>query len=623
MYLLFNSSLARALLFIVFWIVVPGFAMVSFFVGRLSLLNALIGFYLGLAQFSALFFISRLVSAFYMVMIVVPPGFSVAFIVYKCVLWFKNGRKAGLDGGGKYLGFAVAAAVGIYFSFYMTVYSVRAVTYIVNPDFLWHMGNIWTLAYSPGFEDIRVAGMVFKYHYFSDLIWAGAKVATGIDVFDAVLRLPVALVPLLMSAGLCELMKKLVKNRWLACAGAVVILVAGPMFGRYNDFSYQWATNVNAVGVALPAGIALVLYTHSTLERKTVAWKQLVVSMLLMAVLSGLKGPFALCVLMGTVGVSLFRLRWKAPYPKRWIIYVAGQLAAFFIVWLLLLSTGLNEGYIKSWQPLYSVHTAAVLKPVLDGLGNGMIARLAALPMHLVVIFGLMVVPFLISCVKYIKAFFAKTQVEDITQFTLACSVAPVIVFYMLDLTGRSQFYFMYFAVPFVIGLGLGELETVFLPWLKGKKILCGGAAVAAAALFVFSVCNNYYEQPYPAYTPSEVEAVEWLKQNVGKDERVATNKHGTMYLATGISGRKFWLEGSSYAKNSGVTEEMLQGQRETSNKLFMENVKDKDKIAKEIGVSWLLQYTRETDPELLAMPGDGFELVWQDEDALIWHRTG
>lgn len=620
--LFLRTPALQAAVYLVFWLYLPGMALAQVLVkaeGRAQ--KILYAFFLGTAFLFILYYCGALLGSALPVRLV-PPLLGAGYLVY-CALVRREQTLAQLRSfwQGAVSPLPWLAAAGVWFSFLLTTVAIGGPGEISNPDYLWHMGNVHTLAALPGVEDIRVTGMDFRYHYFSDLIWASGKLAVGLDPYYSILRFSALLAPVPMACSVWLLLRGVLKKPWFAGICAGVALFCAPLYGVYNDFSYQWGSNVNAVGVAVPCGLLLILHMVKGLEAPRVSWRFVLVAFVLACLTTGFKGPFALCAMGAVLGAGLVRLRYKKRPPKRWLFAVLAIVGGFLLVWALLLRTGLNEDYIKSWQPFYSVFTAEVLARPLIALGEGVFARAVLMPLHLVVIFGVFALPFLFAYVRFVARFIGGRGCPDGVLAALAGAVSSLLVFYMLDLTGRSQFYFMYFATPLVAAVAANEVEHFWMPVLVRRKraVIRIIAAGLSAVMVLFAAAHPMWEPGQPTYSPSEVEAAYWLRDNVATEEKVATNRHHSMYLVSGLAGVRFWLEGDLYARNSGKTVEMLAEQRDLGDDLFRDGVGGKAELARQLEVEWLLQYKSFVADDLHAAPGDGFTLAFAGEDVLIW----
>lgn len=521
--------------------------------------------------------------------------------------------------------------LGVALSYWYTSRLYATPNTVWNPDYQWHMGNMYTLA-EPGFADIRVLGMDFRYHYFSDLFFAIGRVVLGLNPYECAMRFPALLVPLLMVPCFELLLRDVVPVRWqrfLLCGAGLYLF---SLNGAYNDYSYQWLSNINSVGLALPCALLFLLETRQ-LQQAVRAGEKAPVSTvalmtMLMLLLTGFKGPFAVCALAAGAGYTLLCWIKRQRLGRVWYVACFAVAAAFLLVWALLLRNGLNDDYVQSWRPFTSVGHAVVLAPLIRALGDSVWAHLLLLPLHFILIAGIFSLPFIAACVRLVARLFRRGAVWE-SDFSALCTAGAVLslaAFYLFDLTGRSQNYFMYFAVPLIVRAAVPEM----LLWGKAAARLAGakrlvaraGTALVLAAALVCSGLLVYRENGYIYYSEEEMGAVAWIEENVPRDSLLAVNRHGAFYMLSGYTGRRFYIEGTAYAKNSGYTSNRLEEQTLQNDSLFMQQTPNAQRLAlaKELGIQYLVQWKSEMAPDELKAPfGDGFQLCFTSNDVDIW----
>ncbi len=518
-------------------------------------------------------------------------------------------------------------AAGVWYSYYLTNIRFSTPDTVYSADMQWHMGNIYTLA-APGFQDIRIFGMTFRYHYFADLLYAAGRIVFGFLPYNCVLRFPALLTPALMGLSVYLLAGLAVQKRWLRALVAAVVLYVFPLFGRYNDFAYQWLTNVNAVGVAVPCMILVLLVVRAS---NTLSVRRLLPLLALAtAVLAGLKGPFAVCVVAGAVGAPLYALLKKDPHLRRWLAVSGGIALGFLPVWFALLRGGMNSAYLFTDRLLMAVSHADVLSRPIIALGDNFLARLVFLPVQYLFVTGIFGIPFLFALVRALISLFRRGKaVETADFFYIFGAFLSFGAYYYYDMIGRSQNYFLLGACVLMVVPALGELRR----WgaalaAKPRPLKTGGAAAGiAVAVFcaVFSAFHPMLEDHIGLYTKNELRAIQWIIDNVPDDALIAVNRHEAFYLVSGFTGKRIYLEGTRYAKNSGVTEAMLAGMIAQNDSLFDAAVPSAQRTGtmQALGIDYLVQWKNSyTDTELTAPLGDDFEVCFVSDDVLIWQRS-
>ncbi|MEG1985311.1 MAG: hypothetical protein RR009_08495, partial [Oscillospiraceae bacterium] len=259
------AATSGALMFVVYAVVC------IYFPGRLVIgkcrnlspsLRFLLGFYAGMAVSILMYYLCCLIHTFLPLQIILPMLGS-AYIV----MWIKaqtgTDIKKSIDKmvrkvADNHLVIWCIAAAMVY-SFYLLNVRYSTPSTVWNPDFQWHMGNIYTLAGSFDFSDIRVEGMTFTYHYFCDLFYAIGRIIFGFKPFICVMRFPTLITPLLVLSSVSALFENIpIKNVNTRYIAAFAVMMFTPLYGANNDLSYQWLTKINSVAFALPCGVAVV-----------------------------------------------------------------------------------------------------------------------------------------------------------------------------------------------------------------------------------------------------------------------------------------------------------------------------------------------------------------------------
>ena len=137
----------------------------------------------------------------------------------------------------------------------------------------------------------------------------------------------------------------------------------------------------------------------------------------------------------------------------------------------------------------------------------------------------------------------------------------------------------------------------------------------------VCSILNPERTAGFETLTQSEIEGINWIKENTDRDALFAINDpcpDWKSFYYSGFSERRFYIESYFYAKNSGRTPEDLKPQIDKNNEIFTS--KDTRAIAQELGVDYLVYFDRSgTAPELLE---DNYRLLFSNECLRIYSVT-
>ncbi len=505
-----------------------------------------------------------------------------------------------------------------------------------NPDYQWHMGNIYTLADSFNFADIRAEGLTFTYHYFSDLFFAIGRIIFGLEPYQCAMRFPILLTGPLVISSVSALLAYTPLRSWNARAGvALAGMLLTPLFGPNNDLAYQWLTNINAVGLAMPCGLTLIcllLHFAQRPQREGVTWKTGTLCILLMLLTAGLKGPFALAILGGVCGYTLYLLIKRQKLLKGWYWLVAGLCLAFLLIWITLLRFGLNEDYGTQSAFLDKVYKVKAYIPIVLYFGDSWKTKLLMLPLHFFAVTGILSLPFLAVCIRYVTRLFRHECPSERGEAILLClCVSSLGVYYLFDMTGQSQNYFLYFSIPCMLALAVQETARWLAALYRKKRVilrrcLAGAMICLAAVNMTVAAMNPALEDRIEFYTPEILQGVDWIRENTSPDAKLAVNRHGSFYLLSGFTGRRFKVEGVLYARNSGATLSSFEQQMQENDRLFDPEYPDKLALAKALGIDYTVYVVRTFesendevyDPSIMENQ-EGFELCFSNRDIVIY----
>ena len=619
--------------FLLLCVLIPGFLLQTLFGGesRGFTERLLLSFFLGLSWCFTVYYLSCLTGSFIYIRLILPLAgiLSLGTVVFRWLRTIKVPVGKTIVGilqrmARHHLAFWIVAA-GATYSYYLTSVLYTTPITVYNSDMQWHMGNIFTLL-RPGMEDIRVQGLTFRYHYFSDLFLAVAHMVTKIHPFVEIMRMPPLYTPLLMSAAGYLLMGRVTRNHTIRSILTAVMLFVLPLFGHGNDITYQWLTNINALGLALPCLILVLLKVTDNIIAGTMTPASTGLCALLVVILSGLKGPFTVILLSSAAGYAIYLTICKKRLGREFIITACAILAGFLAIWALLLRSGLNSSYIATDRLFIPVSRMPLFSIPIVALGDNLFARLCFFLPHFIFSGGFISVPFLFCLFRLVRGIF-RQQAEDENPLQVLCVFGSFISlggYYLFDMVGESQNYFLYGSIPLITAAGAIEATRWFTAEGTPKhklplKVIC---IATAAAFTLFSAFHPYVDEMLILYTSDEMRAAAYVNGSIPEDSLIAVNRHEAFYQLSGLTGKQFYIEGTRYAKNSGVTEVMLGEQQRMNDLLFGYELDDQTRLAlaKELGIDYFVQWINgHTDRSLHAPFGEGFEICFESEDVNIW----
>jgi len=602
------------ILFAVFYVLVPGFALLitidpdayDRFKNQTLLLSFYAGFSLIIIQYYLLNAFGILEAVRFMPLII---GLVLIFISRKRIAALKGKLPSYKDfyKAGPYLALTAIVMFASLYGFYKTVPTQNDKVFL---DYCYHMGNIDTLYRGGSLEDTRVMGMTFKYHYFMDLFNAVLKYVFPASLWNMVLRYPVLLVPPLISGSVYNLIQSKTNNRAITFAVSVLALIFPSVTATTALLPNHIITNVNSVGVALPLVIVLVeLFLKSSVPGEG-KYTDLIFVFLLGFTLTGLKGPFALA-LAGTV-VVFFVYCWiiNRKVSLLQFLVIPVFIASFAVIWFSLLNvaaTGSNvtsdaHGIMKYFSLQITVPGFGLTEGFLINTSDAILF----IPQNLFFTFAGSALPLVIMLFVVIARLFMKQRETDLrTAFCVLCAFAGILMNYLMAV-GYNRNYFFMFAMPFAYYSAAAFICLV----MKQKQKILRMVSIAVTALCclssVIAVYNNF-ANPLFAYgsgnlSQDEINCISWIKENTDRDDLFAINEsepNGKKYFYSGYSERRFYIETYKYAENSGKTAEDLAPQIEMNARLYTDE--QSPVLAENIGIDYIIYYNVNGEkPEIL-----------------------
>ena len=356
----------------------------------------------------------------------------------------------------------------------------------------------------------------------------------------------------------------------------------------------------------------------------------------LVFLLAGLKGPLAIAFTAALLAFAVL-LALRHGLRKVWGIALPSVCAAYAVVHFTLLDNGLQQldfglsspDEILSRIPAYAGLLGAFPQSPLRVL-------LLILPNFLVVATPLALF-FLFRAARTAVDGFRRKAVPDFVLFLFLFSVLSLGAFYLIGHPGLSQMYFLFGAAPVVLLLGFEEAGRLLSPSRpRSSRVLVSLLLAVTFTFAMFSTAKSLYSNANDALavhavdlssptvnkiSAAEYDAMHWLQSNTPPTALLATNRHGRdrkFFLYSAYSGRRFYIEGSAYAANSGLTPERALEQELRNDMLFRAVTTDRHGLAKRLGVDYLVLFKHEyqkAPPE----DGSGFALVFDNADLSIY----
>lgn len=539
------------------------------------------------------------------------------------------------------------------FSFYISVANadptLTGAGYL-NQDLLWNVGNAesFKLAFPP--QDIRFVGVRLAYHYLTELCAGALSWASGVSAYRifAFYGGP----PVLAATLLCvwQLGKIVYRNDRKKAGLLCLLTFFGGCAGLWADFAsvsgafgntvlIHVISNINAQATAI---IFLCIFTalFTLLARGGFACTpaELLVFWAAAFLLTFAKGPEAAIVMCALLVVMLLVLLFqRPPHPVRAFLLGAGCLAVFVCVYFAVFSSGANTSVVWSNNSI----TETFLGPLVERFLPGTLGRKAALA-GCGVALALLLQPvqvflYLVTLPGDIRRLFRLAPERLLAR---GAALGGMMAYCVLWHASSSQIYFAFAAFFFMNLLAADLLAEIKRPWLVRAARVLLGVGVASAVFLYAGVLSRgcvqlaahlgYGVEQSDRYSPvlaGDVEAMDWLRENMPADGCFATNRihmgaqrdDGISNLYSAFSGRQAYMEGYTYAyTNEGVSEAVVRERRANNALLFDENSTEEQlrAVCAETGVGWLVYSTKYpgSDRQLSV-----FELVYENECVRIY----
>lgn len=502
----------------------------------------------------------------------------------------------------------------------------------LGQDFVWHMGNINSLAISFPPSDPRLGGTPFYYHYFQDLIYGICLKIFGIPADVLHYTCSPYLLTYIFGGSLLAFFKEFCHkgNRAERYALFFIILNFCPMGVAIlgEKFTQSWLnihifSNVNCVAFSIAA---ILIFIVSLKYYKS--YQSILISMLIMFMVTGLKGPMALVLIFGIIITLLGELVFTRCFDKYQLLLSLGSIFTFCIVYLFVISGIQNGRALKgtelSISMIETIQRGSVYNWIINYLPDNQIWSHYVVTS--IVVFLEMIG--LVSTIAIPYLFYMVLMGRDI--FTLKCKIPwerKIIYFSILvgiggflfvSQDGFSQIYFLFAVIP------LMYLETVCMienlasyGKIKRNIILAtvGIGAIVSISGFVqssYDICLSAWHKCfgnakietqyfYTGMLKEEYAGWLWIRNHTSKDAIIATDRRnitqnsqyqiidGTYYYGSAYSQRKVFLEGSAYSSYSPITEKDIKRRLKILKCIYDEKNDRKGQIARNNGIDYIV----------------------------------
>lgn len=638
----------KMILFLIFWILFPGIFVDKYLLKQefedLGML-LLSGFYVGTAVTFAEWFVLYVLGLRQMLMFI-NPCLTMVFGI-----WYLGKRLRGRSSASKLqynidIPFLIALLAATYLCAYYTIFQMPRAIDIGSVDMTWQIGNINQFASDIPLRDIRVAGVKVRYHFFTALFLGIAKYIFGGEGWIYFSQYMIWFLPFIITVSLRKLYEKVIQNSYFVSAMAIATMVGFSLNDSYGLWDCHLFSNITGVGMAAPCLILLFLNLWKTeetfsikqkLEKKHVLW--LIHELLLLFVLTGAKGPFALLyVLALCVWIIILIFKRKVQDGKAFV-FVLANFFAFYVIFHFLLAVG-TQGYFSELTQDTVLQPAVRGKELLslyerlgiDGIGGRALFLLPSLAATFTFL-----TPFgILALYDLIKFFLGKKELKNEVVYAYVLAGGGLCAYYLFKIEGNSQLYFLFTAIPFV---GYLCFYKAFEMIKKGtwRIVFCGitfilticvmNSNLLPASMAIPDMVMCYLKNSYPEAERERIlafGAYDFLRENTDKNAMIATNiDAGTFHCISAFAERRCYMEGYIYSEqNFGFAdrEKRLQEMRN----LFGVEWSDSDRFGfcEEYEIDYLVFFKEKSDAVGDVEPlksSDHFQLVYENEAISIF----
>ena len=502
----------------------------------------------------------------------------------------------------------------------------------LGQDFVWHMGNINALATSFPPSDPRVGGAPFYYHYFQDLIYGICLKIFGIPADVLHYTCSPYLLTYIFGGSLLAFFKEFCHkgNRAEWYALFFVILNFCPMGVAIlgEKFTESWLnihifSNVNCVAFSMAA---ILIFIVSLKYYKS--YQSILISMLIMFMATGLKGPMALVLILGIIIALLSEVIFTRCFDQYQLLLSLGSIFTFGIVYLFVISgfqsgrtpkgTELSISMIETIQrgPVYNwiINYLPDNQIWLYYVGVGVVVLL-----EMIGLVSTIAIPYLFYMVLTGKNIFtSKCKIpweRKVVYFSILIGIGG---FLFVNQDGFSQIYFLFAVIPLMYLEVICIIENlVTYSKIKRSIILAtvGIGAIVSISGFMqssYDICLSAWQKCfgntkvetqyfYTGMLKEEYDGWLWIRNHTSKDSVIATDRRnitrnnqyqiidGRYYYGSAYSQRKVFLEGSAYSSYASITEKDIKWRLKILKKIYDEKNNRRGQIARNNGIDYIV----------------------------------
>ena len=663
------SSLLILFAFLVVYVQLPGLLFVRMAKVRNSHISTdmAMGVFLGWSFNITVYFISDLISGDYLLLVSGPA----VTLLYLWILY--KDRKSGLNTKkAKLCGIPITVflfmTLVIFYCLVNTQFlylapSLNNFTYM-NPDKAYHMGLINSLSHDYPLQSPWISGVFIAYHIFSEMLLSIPVRLFGIEADVATQSFGPYLTAYVFGISYYSFFREMSSKPKRAGFYCLLVILANIYVTRRasTSIAFKFAlVNDNSTGYGVAAVLVSIIafkkWYEAYINKLDNRYSLLLVLTVLVMLSAGIKGPMGAVAIAGMWGTVLLGALLRK-IPLRTVIPLLVITAGFVIVYVTVLGskgqTNSSGNSIIAFAKIADI--AFWKKPLVDALKAYGVTKIIRLFMVLTVFMAFFTTAFFVPfCLGYIRELVTvltgRKEYEPARVLVYAECFVGLVAMFMLNYSGHSQIYFglvSAFLVPIIAFWFIEDMEE-----LRDKSNAAKHALrISVTALTITMIATSlslisYFERHvkdainnsrpttdadmYLSISNDEYEAMEWIEDNTEKDALLATDRYYSVdprkysyenrwdnrFFLYGVYSNRFsYISGSGYNMRQAdwtVRKEMI----ETNEKLYDEDNPDRGKLARELGVDYVVVSKRFSGD--INLKSEDYEPCFSNDDIDIY----
>ena len=437
----------------------------------------------------------------------------------------------------------------------------------------------------------------------------------------------------------------------------LTVLLSNIFIARGIDISLAFLfifRNENTAGYGVSCTLVLVIlireWYRAFSSEGTSSWRQLLLVIAVLMLVTGIKGPFGIVMLgavWGTFALGLI-LR-KVPF--RVVLPIILMTAGFLLVYMTVLG---SKGQGTTGQSLFALATIinitfykGPLVALMKSIGLPLIIRYAVLlAVFTVFLLTVFFVPFVIGYIRELFLVLTGKRDYDFTRITVyAASLIGFIALMVLNYHGHSQVYFGFvtvFFAPLIAFWFFEDMEDnrgVLMKLVRGFFIL----TLILTSIGLFSHLGSLFSSAKDASDPGadasrykslshdEYEAMRWIDGNTPKDALLATDRyyslpldeydytdrwHNRFFLYSDYSNRICYLAGCGYNLPASEVDRLAE-RIALNDQLYDRNDPGRGDLARKLGIDYVVVSRDFTDAGDLS--SEDYHLCFSNRDIDVY----